>query len=240
MVQELARPILLVTRPGAGAERFAARFRERFGDDWPIVISPLMRIGQIEADIPPADAVIFTSQHAVAGLAAREVGAGRVAYCVGQRTAEAARAAGFTPVTGPGDAQALGELIAAEKPRGRLLFARGEEVAFDLAKWLDTAGIETEQVVLYRQEPVPPSDAALAALKGDAPCLIPLFSPNAARRLCEILLVKTAPLWAATMSESVANACENPGFTAIQVAPRPDVEGMLDAIATLLRTQKAG
>ncbi|KEO54337.1 uroporphyrinogen-III synthase [Thioclava pacifica] len=240
MVQELARPILLVTRPGAGAERFAARFRERFGADWPIVLSPLMRIRQIEADIPSADAVIFTSQHAVAALAAREQGAGRVAYCVGQRTAQAARAAGFVPVTGPGDAQALGELIVAEKPQGALLFARGEEVAFDLGNWLSSAGIETKKAILYRQEPLPPSNAAMTALTGDAPCLIPLFSPNAARRLCEILPPKTGPLWVAMMSEAVANACKNPSFTAMQVAPRPDLEGMLDALAALLRAQKAG
>lgn len=240
MVQVSERPILLVTRPGAGAERFAARFRERFGADWPVVLSPLVAIQQIEAQLPAAEALIFTSQHAVAAFQALEPGRGRTAYCVGQRTADAARTAGFVPVTGEGDAAALSEVIKDAQPPGPLLFARGETVAFDMARWLGSAGIETKESILYRQIPVEPTSEMQTALGGQTPCLVPLFSPNAARRLREILPTPPPPLFVAAMSPAVAKACKRVSFKAVEIAAQPDEQGMLDALTALLREQKAG
>ncbi|KFE35192.1 uroporphyrinogen-III synthase [Thioclava atlantica] len=240
MVGSEERPILLVTRPGEGATRFAEAFRARFGADWPVILSPLMQMCPLAGDLPGAGVLIFTSQHAVSAFAAREEGRGRRAYCVGRRTAEAARAAGFDPITGAGDARALASRIIGDRPAGLLLHARGEEVAFDLAKALNSAGIETKKAILYRQEAIPPSPEAQAALAGVRPCLVPLFSPNAARRMCDILPSAPAPLLVAVMSEAVAAACRGVEFKALECAARPDEEAMLDALATLLQRQNAG
>ena len=61
----VSRPPLLLTRPRAGSERFAAQFRARMGADWPVVIAPLLETAPTGADLPAANALILTSEQAV-------------------------------------------------------------------------------------------------------------------------------------------------------------------------------
>lgn len=129
------RPTLLLTRPLAQSRRFAAEFAARYGADWPVVISPLLEIVTVPAEVPPAPVVVFTSESAVAPFAALSPAAGRRAWCVGPRTAKVAEAAGFVPILGPGEAQGLVRAILAEEtarpllvplfsPRSARLFAK--------------------------------------------------------------------------------------------------------------------
>lgn len=234
------RPTLLLTRPEPAARRFCAQFRARFGEDWPVVISPLMQIVARHPVLPEAEAVIFTSQNAVAPFVALSPAAGRVAFCVGQKTAQVARAAGFSVIEGPGDAQALVPLIRAHHHGAALLHARGQEVAVALADLLNSAGIETKEAVLYAQEPRPLSAEARALLQQPAPVLLPLFSPRSAEMMAQAALGVKAPLWVAAISPAVVRAMGDLPAAQVDVAHNPDAEAVLEALARLAGLDKAG
>ncbi|MEO1948652.1 uroporphyrinogen-III synthase [Thioclava sp.] len=235
------RPILLVTRPAVAAEGFVEAFRNRFGQDWPVIVSPLTEIEPLDTPIPEFQTAIFTSQNAVAAFQRLAQGQGRRAYCVGQRTAQAAREAGFDAIAGPGDAEALSEMIAQRELGGKLLFLRGEQVAFDLENRLTSAGIETESAIIYRQVSRPLSGEAQAALRASRPVLVPIFSPNAADRFLNSMPdAPKPPLFVAAMSEAVASRLKSASLCHLEVASHPDAQGMLDALAVLLQRQKAG
>lgn len=227
------RPKLLLTRPRAGAERFAAQFRARFGASWPVVISPLLEIQPTGAAVPAADALIFTSEQAVGPVVAASPAAGRLAWCVGERTAAAARAAGFAAVAGPGDAAALCDLIIRDHTGGKLLHARGNERAFAVAETLNSAGIETVESVLYRQNPLSLSAEAKAALWTETPLLVPIFSPNGGRLFAAAAAGARAPIWLAAISKAAASGLQM-APSRLEIAPEPTAEGLLTALEHLL------
>ncbi len=237
MAQFPRRPVLLLTRPRVGSESFAAQFRHRFGGDWPIVISPLIEIEPLAAEIPMAEDLIFTSRNAVAALG--QAGRGRRAWCVGARTAEAARKAGFRVRTGAGRAQDIVPMIIQARPHS-VLHVRAEQVAFDLAKALVSAGIETKQVILYRQVARHLSARARAVLCGNLPVLVPVFSSNSAQHFVASLPPAHAPLYVAAISHAVADGLDPAICEALGVASSPDSAGVLDALARLLHAQMAG
>lgn len=223
-------PTVLVTRPAEAAERFAQAFRARFGAEWPVVISPLTAIAATGAPVPDADVIIFTSER---GVVLR--GDGRLAYCVGARTAAAATAAGFRAITGPGEAAGLCAQILADRPQGRLLHIRGAEAAMTVAAHLSGAGLITQEVIVYRQEDLPLSAEALAILSGDRPILLPLFSPRGAARFTACAESARAPLWVAAISAATAGACAK--YQRLEIASTPDQTGILDAMTRLLQDQ---
>ncbi|MGB3314372.1 MAG: uroporphyrinogen-III synthase, partial [Albidovulum sp.] len=107
------RPTLLLTRPEKQSKGFAGAFRARFGADWPVIHSPLTAIRYLAAGpVPPdTDGIIFTSQNAVSAFLRVTGDRGLKAWCVGMRTAEVARKAGFDVVAGPGGAEDLAQMI---------------------------------------------------------------------------------------------------------------------------------
>jgi uroporphyrinogen-III synthase len=229
---------VLVTRPRAAAERFAARLRDRIGPDLPIVVSPLMRIDAVPDALPPLagiGALIVTSRHAVPVAAGAPGAATRPCYCVGAATAQAARAAGLDPIDGGGTAETLARRIVSDAPRGPLLYLHGDHVASDLAAKLSAAGVETREAVVYRQVATPLSAAATELLAGTAPVVVPLFSPRSA----ELFFAATeprAPLFAAVISRKTAAAI--PPGVRCRVARAPDAEAMLAATASLASDAK--
>jgi uroporphyrinogen-III synthase len=94
------------------------------------LLAPVLDLAPSGAPAPegPFDALVLTSASAVPALTASPFGA-LPAYCVGARTADAARAAGLEAVhEAGGDALALVDLIGRSLPRGaRLLHAAGRE-----------------------------------------------------------------------------------------------------------------
>ena len=238
---EESRPVLLLTRPRSGAERFAQAFRDRFGTDWPVVVAPLIGIAPVDdGPLPDAAALIFTSETAVRAYAARAAAAGRPAWCVGARTAAAAREAGFEAIgTGP-DARALAAVILARRPLGVLLHARGAQAAFPLADVLRDNGLEVREAVLYRQVDLAPDAQALALFSGSHPLLCPVFSPRSAARFAAVAAQASAPLGIAAISEAAAVACRGLARATIRVAPQPDAEGLLTALAELPGMHEAG
>ncbi len=222
-----------MTRPETDSLCFADDFMARFGRDWPIVISPLLKIVILAPTIPAAEAVVFTSANAVAPFAALSPAGGRRAYCVGARTARAAAEAGFLPVTGPGDAAGLVPLIGAAA-RGPLIYARGRHVVSNLAETLNLAGIETFEAIVYDQVQQHLTGAARRALAAPAGGVVPLFSARTARLFVAEVKGSDATMRIAAISAAVAEPCHDLEVAQLEVALTPDSAGVMAALARLI------
>lgn len=227
---------VLVTRPRAEAEGFAALLADRFGDRLRPVVAPLMALEHLAAILPqgPFAGVIFTSAAGV--TAAVQLGADLppLAWCVGAKTAARAQAAGFRARSAEGDADALVAAILADPPGGRLLHLRGEDSRGDVAERLNSAGIETVSAVIYRQTPQPLTPGAQALMQGDGPVLVPLFSPRSAALFAAEARGARAALHLVAMSGAVADAVRNLPHRSLTLAARPDAGAMLDAVQAAL------
>lgn len=229
-----SHPTILLTRPLAQSQRFA----DQLGG---AVISPLMLPEFLHTTLPAGDfvAVILTSEtgaEAARRISATGAALPALAYCVGRRTAQVAQSVGFQTLSADGDANALLALIKVRHSTGKLLLLRPEDAAGDLANSLIFAGIETVSVIAYRQKPQSLNAEATALLQGDAPVILPVFSPRSARLLAgEIRRVHgTAPLWLAALSPAVAQAFDLP-TRLIQIAARPEASAMLDVVLAMQR-----
>jgi len=145
---------LLVTRPEDDAARTARTLRERGHD---VLLAPLLRIEAIDADLSGTwTGVLMTSANAARAVAAhRQAGAlaNLPVFTVGDRTAEAARDAGFTEViSADGALPELVRLVAARfaGDKARLLYLAGEDRAGDAMTDLAAFAVDLHTIVVYR------------------------------------------------------------------------------------------
>jgi len=229
---------LLVTRPEEGGERSAAVLRARGHE---VLLAPLLRIKAIagsDLGAPPWAAILLSSANAARAIASHpRIGelTALPALAVGLRTAEAARAAGFTDVqSADGDAQDLIRVTAARFTghRAPLLYLAGEERARDLAG--DLAGLVVRTVVIYRAVKVAKIPPALrAALASDQLDGVLHFSLRTAEayvacaRSAGLLDKALAPVHFC-LSPRVASAFA--GAPNIRVAARPEEAALLDLV----------
>lgn len=190
-----------------------------------------MEVVPMMPPLPAAEALIFTSENAIACFLHSDLPRGRRAYCVGARTAKAAEAAGFSVVIGPGDGPGLAEVIKAEHRGGMLLHARGAQVAHNLTEQLNLAGIETRQAIVYEQMPLalPPRVRALLTVR--IPILVPLFSPRSAELFAFEARDADARLLLCPISRNVAEKLHGLPHARIEIAQVPDGSGVMDAMA---------
>lgn len=215
-------PICLLTRPEAQSRAFAA---ELLGIE--VVIAPILRIAPVAFDparAGEAPGFVFTSANAVSFAGAAR---GRPALCVGAQTADAARAAGFAVVEGPGDAEGLLPLLAG---REDWLHLHGRY----LARSLPVAGI-----AVYDQIAQPLNAAARAAIMGMQPLILPLFSPRSAMLLSQQTIGATAPIATVAISDRADAAYAGPAVTR-RTAPDPDRAAMRQVILSLAGTERSG
>lgn len=232
---------ILITRPEPGGTRFEAQLRAKFGDV-PVCLSPILEIVPQPGAVPleGVRGLIFTSQYGVEQFVARVTGRDFSVFTVGAATGAAARLAGFAEVTeAEGDAASLVEMIVAREIDGPLLHLRGGVAAGDVAGDLKAAGIETRVAILYRQQEAAATPEAKALLAGDAPVIVPLFSPRSAA-LWFAQSTPRAPLVMIAISAAAARAVPE-GAGSVFVAQTPDAEAMLrcvpDAIAAAKRLE---
>lgn len=231
---------LLVTRPQAQAERFAADFAARFGRQTQVVISPLVRVRHLPLAVRPDRyaGLLFTSENGVAAFAAQVADRHWPVWCVGARTTARARAAGFTATSADGDAAALLALLRQTAPPEPLLHLCGEHTVGDLANALNSAGIETFSAPIYAQDALALSPDARALLQGRKPVLVPLFSPRTAALFQTGITGPVCPLLIAALSQAVADVVTLPRL-ACEVATRPDGPAMLGALGKLIEVGAA-
>lgn len=241
--EPLAEPLaesqipVLVTRPRAEGEAFAAALTARFGARVRPVVTPLIAPRYLTPPIPARDyaAVVFTSAQAVEGARRLGVPLPSLAWCVGRRTASVAATAGFQPRSANGDAETLVRAILADPPNGRILYLHGVDTRGNLLKMLQSCGVDADVAIVYVQDPQPMSPEALPLFRTVAPVLVPLFSPRTAALFRAALPTDTsARLHIAAMSSAVAEALGDLPRAVLTIARQPDGPAMLDAVESLL------
>ena len=245
MAKQSRETVILLTRPLAQSLRFQREVRHALGLV-PIVISPLMAPQYLTPPIPPHPytAVIFASITAVDAaqrISAIGVALPKLAYCVGDRTAMTARAAGFEARSAMGDAVDLVAMIIAENPIGPLLFLRGQDSRGDIRENLISAGIDTVSSVIYDQTAQPLSDEAVKILMGRDPVTVPLFSPRSARMFqSELARLGLIPqLWIAALSPAVAAELDVQTIARMQISQSPDSVSMILALQAVMSSGAA-
>jgi uroporphyrinogen-III synthase len=195
----------------------------------------------LQPDLPNRNfaAIVLTSEtgaEAARRISAAGVGLPKLAYCVGDRTALAAKTAGFQAQSAQGDADTLVARILSNPPPGPVLFLRGTDTTGNIADRLNAANIETVSAVVYTQSGRPLSEEAKQLLRQTEPVIVPLFSPRSARIFStERSQGRTvAPLWVAALSPVVAAVAIDLAPALMRTAQRPDAAAMLDAIAALI------
>jgi uroporphyrinogen-III synthase len=228
---------VLVTRPKAEAEAFAAALTSRLGDRVRPVVAPLLSPRFLDPSIPDQHyaAVIFTSAQAVEAARHLDLRLPSLAWCVGRKTAAVAAAAGFKARSADGDADALAKAILRDPPDGRLLYLRGVDTRGNLLESLRSSGVFTDVGIVYVQDPQPLSDAALSILASPVDLVVPLFSPRTAALFRMTLPDEAhARLHLVAMSAAVAEALAGVPHASLSIATTPDTPAMLDSIETLL------
>jgi len=230
---------IAVTRPQADSERTATVLRARGHD---VLVTPLMQVEPVAADIRETwAAVIITSANAPGAIAAHPARNALIKlplFAVGQRSADAARQAGFADViTAGGDVRDLVRLIVARRADavGPLLYLAGEDRAADLIGELTAHGIAAEMKVVYRAVTAPFPPALVAALKtGEIDAVLHFSKRSADNYLTgarqagisrQALAVRQVCL-SAQIADSLAGA----GAGHIAVAKRPDEAALIAAL----------
>lgn len=230
-------PCLVLTRPRAQAEDFAAQARAR-GWTGEVLIAPLMEIRMHDLPAGALDGVrtlIATSRHAMSAFGRGRTGRDLPLWAVGPGTAQAARRAGFTTVReAGGDARALLRDLQASGAQGPFLHLRGAHVAADIVADLRAQGHQAKGVIVYGQDAIPMQSPAKTRLQAGGVLVLPVFSPRSARLLVAQLnaldLAATA-LHAMAISEAAAAPLSELSLTSCRIASRPDAGAMLAALA---------
>jgi uroporphyrinogen-III synthase len=241
---------ILVTRPQPDNEATAAALRAK---GLKVLLAPMLRFEPV-AFHDDADArygaVIATSANALRAIEADLAGSRLLTlplFAVGERTAEAARHAGFqTIAVAAGNAEALRDLIVASvrgktlKKASTLLYLAGADLAGDLAGELGERGFSVVTHTTYRMIPVPglPQDArdAFAANKVDA---VLHYSRRSARAFLDAVRAAGIEISALAIpqcciSDAVASVIRDVGATQVLVARSADENGLFEALERAL------
>lgn len=234
-------PTVIVTRPKAQGEGFVEKLKAAWRQPTDVFLSPVIEIAFLPISTGPDAAcdAIFTSTNAVAAVANADLQQGMTAWCVGAKTAEAAKKAGFNPFTGPGDAAGLVADIAAVGPKRALMHFRGAHTRVEICQQLRSQGLNCREMIVYDQRPLALSEPAKEQLMARGTVLLPLFSPRSAAILAQQGRF-TARLHIVAMSDAVARAAQSLAPQSITIAERSDEEAMLTATIELMKQCASG
>lgn len=221
---------LLMTRPHAQSEEFAHACRSALGPDLPIVISPLQRI-EYTAQPPDGEGetLIFTSVHGVRAYTTHLKAAGRVAYCVGGKTMQAAGEAGFRAISASGTSRQLIDRILRDAPSGPLLHAAGLHTRGDIVETLRKNGLNASRSIVYSQIRHRLSDLALQMLSAGVPVVVPLFSPRSAA-IFQDQVPKASGARIVCISAATMDQLRPDAFRAVVAVAQPDATFMLKVV----------
>src|SRR3954469_1242134 len=246
---------VLVTRPLPDGPTPAADLRAR---GFETIAAPMLRFepfGFRDDEDVSYGAVLVTSVNAVRAVEHGLAGSRLLKlplFAVGERTAAAARAAGFAEVVaGEGDAAALRDLVIGNakakklKKAKPLLYLAGEELARDLAGELADKGFEVVTRITYRM--VPAKNLPHEAIEGIAAGRIEAvlhYSRRSARAFVEAaraggVEISALSLPQCCISAAVAEIVREAGATQVTVAARPDENALFEALKRALPARLA-
>lgn len=225
---------VLITRPRDAAIRTAARLRAQ--GHIPL-IGPVIDIQPWHEPAPegPFTAVIATSGNAFINADTLSPLRHLPLLAVGTRTADAARASGFSAIhNAGGDAADLAHLAADTLPAGaHLLVLAGRDRTEALEPALHAAGFSTSVWTRYAAERVTSWDADIenALRQGDVEAVLH-YSIRSARFFLELasqagLLTQARAIRHITISPAVATILHDGALLTVSVAARPDEAHML-------------
>lgn len=147
---------VIVTRPASGKDMFSRTLQER---GYRVVHEPLTHV-VLRHDAQPLlaraieeepEAVLLTSRHGAQALAALTELRDLPLLCVGEATANAAKAHGFTRVSATGSVsrQMAEHVLASYDAGARFLYVSAHHVSTNLAAALSRQGMRMQRVVLY-------------------------------------------------------------------------------------------
>jgi uroporphyrinogen-III synthase len=242
---------VLVTRPHPDDEATASALRARGVE---VLRAPMLRFEAVAFhDDLDANygAVIVTSANALRGIEPHLAGSGLLKlplFAVGQRTADAARAAGFDRViSAEGDAAGLRDSVVASararelKKASTLLYLAGADLARDLAGELGERGFNVVTHTTYRMIPVSrlPRDTcdAFAANRIEA---VLHYSRRSARAFLEAARAAGVEISALAvpqccLSDAVASVVRDAGAPQVMVARSPDENALFETLDRALR-----
>jgi uroporphyrinogen-III synthase len=232
---------LLVIRPEPDGERTAGALRARGHH---ALLAPLTRIASVATDLGPGPwaALLITSANAVRALEnhpQRQKLSGLAVLAVGDRSAAAARHAGFTDVTSADGTAADLAALAASRYGGTgrpLLWLAGADRAADLAAALASSSVPVEMRVIYQSvanTDLPPS-VAEALREGTLGGVL-----HYSRRSAEAYLAVAARAALAEqalrpmqfcLSARIAEPLAAAGAPDIRISPRPTEESLLQLV----------
>lgn len=231
---------VVVTRPEISAAKTAERLRLMGHDPVLLPLSRAIHHRQVATNALalPHSALIVTSAEALRALAG--IGSGLKInrdiqlFAVGEKTAAAARSAGFSNIQiGSGDGEGLAELIASklESPDFRLLYLAGKPRAGSLESRLEKLGLPVRVAEIYEMTPVEYRPEEIDAwLRTQPPHAVLLYSRENAFRFFEIFeryafsFSETAFL---CISSRTADAVPTAFRLNVRIAESPDENALL-------------
>ena len=200
------RHVVLITRPEPGLSATANQL-DALG--FQTIKMPLAQIEQISflmPDLKAIDAILFTSQNAVAAFAVQNINVKNEisAFCVGSQTAKAAQILGFKIADIAPDAKTLAAtLITKLSPHSNLIYFCGVQRKPELETALTISGHNVTAIEVYRSQSLKPDQETLKMLAHHQSChAVLLYAPSAAHALGQTL--KEYPDLAAALTDSRA------------------------------------
>jgi uroporphyrinogen-III synthase len=230
---------IVVTRPQDDAERTAAVLRARGHD---VLIAPLLRVEPVDVALRTNwGGVVITSANAANAIASHPARNELIKlrlFAVGQRSAEAARQAGFTDVVSAGgDVRDLIRTLTARRADAHapLLYLAGEDRARDLIAELTARGIAAEMAVIYRAAAAPFPPPLAEALRQGAVDAVLHYSARSVESY--VSGAKSAGVYREALaarhiclSAQIAAQLNSAGAADVTIAARPDEAALLERV----------
>ncbi|MGJ4969273.1 uroporphyrinogen-III synthase [Bradyrhizobium sp. HKCCYLRH1073] len=240
---------VLVTRPAPDNERTASALRAR---GFEVLLAPMLRFEPVA--LPPdvggdAAGLIVTSSNALRAAAPQLRASAllrRPLFAVGDRTAAAAREAGFTQViSAAADATALRDLIADSgviEARATLLYLAGADISRDLASELAERGFDVITQTVYRMAQVTtlPREVCDAFAANRIEAVLHYSRRSAVAFVAAIradgVEISALAVPHGCLSANVAEVLREAGATQVTIAAHPDENDMLEGLTRALRS----
>jgi uroporphyrinogen-III synthase len=243
---------VLVTRPHPDDETTATGLRARGIE---VLRAPMLRFEPLpfrDDDEAGFGAVIVTSANALRAIAPDIAGSRLLTlplFAVGEHTAAAARAAGFSQViSAEGDAVALRDLVQASvtskrlRKAGTLLYLAGADLARDLAGELGERGFTVVTQTTYRMVPATslPREVCDAFVANQVDAVLH-YSRRSARAFLDAarsagVEISALALPQCCISPSVAAVLRDAGAPRVMAAISPDENALFEALTRALRS----
>ncbi|WP_315715841.1 MULTISPECIES: uroporphyrinogen-III synthase [unclassified Bradyrhizobium] len=240
---------VLVTRPAPDNERTASALRAR---GFEVLLAPMLRFEPVA--LPPdvggdAAGLIVTSSNALRAAAPQLRASALLRlplFAVGDRTAAAAREAGFTQViSAAADATALRDLIADSgviEAGATLLYLAGADISRDLASELAERGFDVITQTVYRMAQVTtlPREVCDAFAANRIEAVLHYSRRSAVAFVAAIradgVEISALAVPHGCLSANVAEVLREAGATQVTIAAHPDENDMLEGLTRALRS----